>query len=112
MSTALAAIFIGVGTTLMVLAGIGIHKYNDFFYRIHVVSKGPSLGVMLILLGVSFYFGTLLTTVKCLAIALFIFITIPVSCSLLALARYEILYGKLEDDDSPAEADKSDNFQG
>ncbi len=101
MSTVIAGFFIGLGTALMVLAGIGLHKYDDFFYRIHVVSKGPSLGVMLILVGVAFYFGTLLTTIKCLAIAFFVFITIPVASSLLALARYEIQYGKLEDDSDP-----------
>lgn len=97
MTNFFAGSLIGLGVTLMLLAGIGIHKFQDFFYKIHVASKGPSLGVMLILVGVAFYFGTWLTTLKCLAIAFFVFITVPVSSSVLALARYELIYGELKE---------------
>ena len=96
-SSLLAGFFIGFGVLWLVLAAIGIHKYQDFFYKIHIASKGPSLGIMLVLIGVGIYFGTTATTIKCLAIALFIFITVPVSSSLVALTRYESVYGKLEE---------------
>lgn len=100
MSSLLAGFFIGFGVLWLVLAAIGIHKYQSFFYKIHIASKGPSLGLMLILIGVAINFGTTLTTVKCIAIALFVFITVPVSSSLVALTRYESIYGKLEDSDT------------
>lgn len=95
----LAGFFMGFGVLWLVLAAIGIHKYQSFFYKIHIASKGPSLGLMSILIGVAIFFGTALTTVKCIAIAFFVFITVPVSSSLVALTRYESIYGKLEDKD-------------
>lgn len=99
-----AGLFIGLGVLWLVLAAIGIHKYQNFFYKIHIASKGPSLGIMLILIGVAIHFGTVLTTIKCIAIALFVFITVPVSSSLIALTRYESLYGKLEEADDESSA--------
>lgn len=97
MASILAGFFIGLGVVVLMLAAVGIHKYQDFFYKIHIASKGPSLGIMLILVGVAIYFGTMATTIKCLAIAFFIFITTPVAASLVGLTRYEITYGKLEE---------------
>lgn len=99
MTNFLAGFFIGFGVLWLVLAAIGIHKYHNFFYKIHIASKGPSLGIMLVLIGVALYFGTMAITVKCLAIALFVFITVPVSSSLVALTRYESTYGKLDEGD-------------
>jgi len=96
MNTVLAGFLIGFGVFWLVLTAIGIHKYQNFFYKIHIASKGPSLGIMVILIGVALYFATFITTVKCIAIAIFIFITVPVSSSLIALTRYEKTYGKLE----------------
>jgi multicomponent Na+:H+ antiporter subunit G len=98
-----AGAFIGLGVLLLVLSGIGLHKYPDFFYKIHIASKGPSLGIMLILIGVAVHFGAAITIIKCLAIAFFIFITVPVSSSLVALTRYEAMYGTLEEDDEITE---------
>lgn len=97
MTNILAGLFIGVGVFWLILAAIGIHKYHDFFYKIHIVSKGPSLGIMFLLVGVALYFGTAAITVKCIAVAIFVFITVPVSSSIVALTRYESTYGKLDE---------------
>lgn len=102
MTAVLSGFFISFGVLWLVLAAIGIHKYQSFFYKIHIASKGPSLGIMLILMGVAIHFGTIATTVKCIAIALFVFITVPVSSSLVALTRYESAYGELKEDDHEA----------
>lgn len=99
MSQILAGFFVGFGVLWLVLAAIGIHKYHNFFYKIHIASKGPSLGIMLVLIGVAIHFWDIQIAVKCLAIAFFIFITVPVSSSLVALTRYEATYGKLEETD-------------
>lgn len=89
MNPILTNFFLTLGVIWVLLAGIGILKFKNFFYKVHVVGKGPSLGILMILIGLCFHFGDMTTVVKSLTIAIFVFITVPIGSSLLGLSEYE-----------------------
>jgi multicomponent Na+:H+ antiporter subunit G len=89
MSEVITAVFLTLGVVWIFLAATGLLKFKDFFYKVHIVTKGPSLGILFILIGLSARFGDPTTIIKCLTIAAFVFITVPIGSSLLALAEYE-----------------------
>lgn len=89
MNTLATNIFLTLGVAWVVLAGIGLLKFKNFFYKVHIVGKGPSLGILFILIGLSFHFGDSTTWIKCLTTAAFVFITVPIGSSLLGLAEYD-----------------------
>jgi multicomponent Na+:H+ antiporter subunit G len=82
-------IFLGLGVFWLLLAGVGLHKFRGFFYKVHIVGKGPSLGIFLILVGVMLHFQDLATVAKSFTIIVFVFFTVPLGSSLLGLCEYE-----------------------
>jgi multicomponent Na+:H+ antiporter subunit G len=84
----LSIIFLTFGMFWVVLAGVGIHRFDGFFYKVHIVSKGPSLSLFLILVGVMLHFQDLSTVVKSFTIITFVFLTVPLGSSLLGLCEY------------------------
>lgn len=84
----LSMVFLTFGVFWVVLAGVGIHKFNGFFYKIHIVSKGPSLSIFLILCGVMLHFQDVGTIAKSFTIITFVFLTVPIGSSLLGLCEY------------------------
>lgn len=84
-------IFLTLGVLWTIIAGFGLLKYDNFFYKVHIVGKGPSLGIFFILIGVSAHFGDMTTIIKSLTIFAFVFYTVPVGSSLLGLSEYNRL---------------------
>ncbi|MCY7834088.1 monovalent cation/H(+) antiporter subunit G, partial [Bacillus spizizenii] len=74
------AVFILLGALVCLVASLGVIRLPDMFTRSHAASKGSTLGVNMILLGVFFYlwFVTGNISAKILLGILFIFITSPV----------------------------------
>lgn len=91
MNDILSYLFLSFGVLWVLIAGYGLLKFNNFFYKVHIVGKGPSLGIFLILIGVCLHFGDLTTLIKCLTIFAFVFYTVPVGSSLLGLSEYNRL---------------------
>lgn len=95
----LSSFFLCFGVFWILLATIGLHKFPGFFYKAHVVGKGPSLGLFLILTGVMLHFQDLATILKSMTIIIFVFLTVPLGSSLLGLAEYEKLDNRTDLDD-------------
>ncbi len=95
----LSAFFLCFGVFWILLATIGLHKFPGFFYKAHVVGKGPSLGLFLILTGVMLHFQDVATILKSMTIIIFVFLTVPLGSSLLGLAEYEKLDNRTDLDD-------------
>jgi multicomponent Na+:H+ antiporter subunit G len=75
----ISCIFIFSGVALMLIATIGLLRLPDFYIRISAITKGSTLGVGLILLGIAIYFNEPSMLLKILAIITFIFLTAPVA---------------------------------
>ncbi len=84
----LIAAFIVVGAVFALIGSYGLAKLGDFLMRIHGPTKASTLGVgsMLIASMLYFSFATRSVSVHELLIALFIFLTAPVSAHLLIRA--------------------------
>ncbi|NJN06191.1 MAG: Na+/H+ antiporter subunit G [Rhodobacteraceae bacterium] len=74
-----------IGSAFALVGSWGFAKLNDFYKRIHGPTKASTLGVGCLLLASALYFGTLSgePDLRPALIAIFLFITAPVSAHLL-----------------------------
>ncbi|MBC5991783.1 monovalent cation/H(+) antiporter subunit G [Pontibacter cellulosilyticus] len=74
-----SCVLILMGVCFMFIATIGLLRFPDFYIRMSAITKGATLGVGLILLGLGIYFNQPDIMLKVLAIIIFTFITAPVA---------------------------------
>ncbi|WP_439882854.1 monovalent cation/H(+) antiporter subunit G [Pontibacter sp. MBLB2868] len=75
----ISCVLILSGVFFMLVATIGLLRFPDFYIRMSAITKGSTLGLGLILLGLGIYFNQPDILLKVLAIILFTFITAPVA---------------------------------
>ncbi|MGP1366811.1 MAG: monovalent cation/H(+) antiporter subunit G, partial [Schwartzia sp. (in: firmicutes)] len=63
-----AGLLMGLGTIFLVGSLIGMLRLPDFYSRVHASGNSETLGVMLVLLGLSVYNGISITSAKLLLI--------------------------------------------
>ena len=74
------------GGVLGIIGAIGIHRFPDFYSRLHAVGIADTLSAILILLGLSLQAGLSLATFKLTLIFVFLFFTSPTASHALANA--------------------------
>ena len=84
----LTIFFVFVGTLFSFIASVGILRMPDSLTRMHAATKAGSLGVGLVLGGVTIYFGTWTVTIEAVVIVWFIVMTAPIASHLIARASY------------------------
>ncbi len=103
MSEAIVSILILLGGGFAAVAGLGLLRLPDVLIRMHASTKAGTLGVGLIVLGVSVHFASSLVLTKAVLIIAFLFLTAPVGAHLIARAAYRRgihLWGKTLMDDA------------
>ncbi|RIJ41773.1 monovalent cation/H(+) antiporter subunit G [Pontibacter oryzae] len=75
----ISCVLILIGVGFMLTSTIGLLKFPDFYIRMSAITKGATLGLGLILLGMGIYFDEPGTLLKVLAIIAFTFLTAPVA---------------------------------
>lgn len=75
----ISCVFILLGVCFMLIASIGLLRFPDFYVRMSAITKGSTLGLGLILLGMAIYFNQPGVLLKVLAIIIFSYITAPVA---------------------------------
>jgi len=88
MSETIVSILIILGGGFAAIAGLGLVRLPDVLIRMHASTKAGTLGVGLIVLGVSVHFGTSLVVTKALLIIVFLLLTAPVAAHLIGRATY------------------------
>jgi multicomponent Na+:H+ antiporter subunit G len=83
---ALSWIFLVCGGLLGVIGGIGIHRFPDFFTRLHAAGTTDTLCAALILLGLGLQAGFTLVSFKLLLVFAFLLFTSPTASHALANA--------------------------
>lgn len=78
------AVFVSLGCILGMIGGLGMHRFDDFYARLHAVGVTDTLATFLILSGLSFQSGISLASFKLLFIFLFLLFTSPTSSYSLA----------------------------
>lgn len=86
--TILAVVFVSAGVFFLLMGAVGLLRFPDFYTRMHAAGKCDTLGSLLVVLGLAFYSGFSLTSVKIVLIALFIFVTSPTATHAMARAAF------------------------
>jgi multicomponent Na+:H+ antiporter subunit G len=102
----LSWILITAGALLGIVGGIGIHRFPDFYTRMHAASTTDTLCAALFLLGLALQAGLSLVTFKLFLIFAFFFFTSPTASH--ALGKAALLGGlkPVLDDTTEAERGK------
>lgn len=90
-SNILAVIFVLAGVFYMLLGSIGINRFPDVYCRAHASGKVDTLGIMLFILGLIFFEGLSIVSLKLMLVAVFVAMTSPVASH--ALGRRALLHG-------------------
>jgi multicomponent Na+:H+ antiporter subunit G len=84
--TTLGLVFMSVGIFFLLVSAVGLLRLPDFFTRVHAVSKSETMGIVLLFVGLVFYQGLDLISLKFVLIVLFVAIANPVGAHLLTRA--------------------------
>lgn len=88
MNDIVVSILIVLGGGFAAIAGLGLVRLPDVLIRMHASTKAGTLGVGLIVLGVSVHFASSLVVTKALLIIAFLLLTAPVGAHLIGRAAY------------------------
>ena len=82
------SVLILAGSVLVALAGVGLVRFDDLFVRMHMATKPPTLGLLLVAVGAGFRIdGSFAVASLTLTVALQ-FLTAPVSAHLVGRAAH------------------------
>ena len=80
----IAAIFLFLGSFFILVAAIGVVRFNDLYSRMHATTKATSFGLLLIIIGVSLFFSIAVVWLKALLVIIFIYLTAPLAAHSIA----------------------------
>jgi multicomponent K+:H+ antiporter subunit G len=85
------SLFLLVGSLFILIGAIGLYRLPDFFTRLHGPTKATTLGVGGVIIASTVHFSSLESGLSLheMLIALFLFITAPVSAHMLAKAAMQ-----------------------
>lgn len=86
----IGSVFLLAGSLFMLIASLGVFRLPDVFMRIHASTKAVSMGMMLLLVGVSVLMPHISVIGKSLAIIIFFYLTLPVSANLLGKSALDM----------------------
>ena len=81
-------IFIASGSVFVIIGGVGLLRFPDFYSRIHAAGITDTMGAWLILVGLMFSAGLTLVTVKLVFLLFFLLMTSPLASHALAKAAF------------------------
>ena len=100
-------IFIVAGALLGIAGGIGIHRFPDFYSRLHAVGITDTLCAALFLIGLGLQTGVSIASLKLLLIFILLFFSSPTATHALADAAFLAgLKPELEEDNSEHRFDR------
>lgn len=116
MKEVLSLILLGLGAVIILLAALGMLRMPDSLTRMQVLTKGTTLGIILVMSGVGVHFAGGPEGLRALLVVLFLFLTTPISAHLLSRAAYwrkDSRQGMvLEDDSTPLPSSSSPSEKG
>ena len=87
----IAGVLLVFGAGLILLAGVGVWRFDDIYARMHAAAKAPTLGILAIALGVALSVQTVVATVTSLLVVVLQLVTGPVGTHLLGRSAYRRL---------------------
>ncbi len=87
-----------VGALLVVVAGVGVVRFDDAMSRLHALTKASTLGVVLVLLGAALALDRTNDWTSLLLAAALQLVTSPLSAALIARSTYLVVTDDPGDD--------------
>lgn len=84
----ISAALMALGAAFSLLAGVGLHRFDDVFARMHAAGKATTLGLLLIVLGAALRLTAPGEVLKLGLVAVLAVITIPAGVHLIARAAW------------------------
>lgn len=97
------------GSTLMLLASIGVVRFPDTLCRAHALTKATTFATSLLLIALWIALGDEITGLKILLVISFCMLTIPLSSQLVASVYYRLLHPLEKKNEPDSEALDSDD---
>ena len=88
MNALIAAVLLLIGTLFCLVAAVGMLRLPDTLIRMHAATKAGTLGAGFILAAQAVEAGELSTTLKVIAVIVFLLLTAPVAAHLIGRAAY------------------------
>jgi len=88
MNAIIAAALLIIGTLFCLVAAVGMIRLPDTLIRMHAATKAGTLGAGFILVAEAVAAGDLGTTLKVIAVIVFLLLTAPVGAHLIGRAAY------------------------
>lgn len=73
-----------LGAIFILVAAIGLVRFNDLYSRMHATTKATSFGLLLLVVGVSMFFSLTIVWIKALMVIVFIYLTAPLAAHSIA----------------------------
>ena len=102
----LGGIFLVIGATFILLAGIGVVRFPDIYSRMHAAAKAPALGIMCIGIGVALSVRTTTVIISVLLVVVLQLLAGPVGAHVLARSVYYGMRPPMDAVDELAAADE------
>lgn len=102
-----SAVFMLAAVGFVLLAAVGLQRFDDVFSRIHAATKAVTLGVILVATGAAFQMERTSDVVKLLLAVVLQLISAPVSAHMVGRATYWA-GGELSPDTTVDELESSD----
>lgn len=103
-----ASLLLLAGSSLMLLASLGLIRFQDPLSRAHALTKATTLGISLLLVALWIFLEDDISGLKILLIIIFCLLTTPLSGHMVASLYYRQLHKKEKPsattDDSPGSA--------
>jgi multicomponent Na+:H+ antiporter subunit G len=104
-----AGVLLIFGSGLILLAGVGVARFESIYARMHSAAKAPTLGILAIAVGVGLSIGSVTAFVTGVLVVVLQMITGPVGSHLLGRAVYRTIKPPLDGIDELAGRDLSDD---
>jgi len=82
-------VLIALGIICEIIAITGVFKFKHVLMRMHPAAVGDTLALLLVILGAVFLSGMTFTSLKLIAVLIFMWIAGPVATHMLSLTVYE-----------------------
>lgn len=87
----IAGVLLVFGSALILLAGVGVVRFQSVFARMHSAAKAPTLGILAIAIGVALSVRSIAALVTALLVVVLQLVTGPVGTHLLGRSAYRQL---------------------
>lgn len=88
MTDLISAALMAIGAAFTFLAGVGLHRFDDVFARMHAAGKASTLGLVLIIAGVALRLSTFGQLLKLSVVVVLGIVTIPAGVHIIARAAW------------------------